>query len=120
MTLSDSRFIVRMNDRFSGPLTAIPHPHRNVIANSVVRGQRVENQDDAAVAIAYAQWQARRFKWFAIALVVLGLVQIVLDAIVRNWVQLGVGVITLGVAMLFGWFVMRLRRSISLNEGIAP
>jgi hypothetical protein len=119
MALGDNRLIVRLNDRFSGPLTVIPHPHRKVIANSVVRGQRVENQDDAAVAIAYATWQERRYKWLAIALIVVGLAQIVLDAIVRNWIQVGVGVLILGAGTVFGWTVIRMRRSISLNEAVA-
>jgi hypothetical protein len=119
MGLGDNRIIVRLNDRFSGPLTVIPHPQRKVVANSVVRGRAVENPDDAAVAIAWATWQARRYRWLAIGLVVVGLAQIVLDAIVRNWFQLGIGVLILGAGMVFGWTVIRMRRSISLNEAVA-
>jgi hypothetical protein len=120
MALGDNRIIVRLNDRFSGPLAVIPHPQRKVIANSVVRGRAVVNPDDAAIAIAWATWQERRYRWLAIALVVVGLAQSVLDAIVRNWFQLGLGVLILGAGTMFGWTVTRMRRSISLNEAVAP
>lgn len=110
---------MRLNDRFSGPLTGLPHPHRKVIANSVVRGRVVENQTDAATAIAYALWMGRWCKWIAIVFAVVGLAQIVTSAILRDWFQLGLGALFVGLGAFYGWMLARLRRSVSLNEAIA-
>jgi len=119
MPLSETGVIVRLYDWFAGPLKVVPNPHRRVIANGVVRGRAVEDQTDAPVAIAYALWWGRWNKWAAIAFTVIGLTQIVLTAILRNWFQFGTAVIFVGIGALYAWTWVRIRRSVPLNEAIA-
>jgi hypothetical protein len=58
-------------------------------------------------------------KWIAIVFAVVGLAQIVTSAILRDWFQLGLGALFVGLGAFYGWMLARLRRSVSLNEAIA-
>jgi len=119
MPLSDNRLIVGLNDRFSGPLAGIPYPHRKVIAYSVLQGRTVQNHADAGTAVAYAHWVGRWYRWVAPTFALLGVLSIVAGALSAMWLNFAVGFVLVGFAGMYSWYMVRVRRSVSLNEAIA-
>lgn len=107
----------RLSDRWSSPLSEVPH--RKGIAKTVQQGRAVENSADAPVAIAYASWVMWLYGRGTIVFGVLGVLDIALGASISQWFNVALGTMFVGIAVLYYWLRSRARRSVSLNQGIA-
>jgi len=112
--VSLSRFI---NYRSGFPLKGVPN--RKAIGKRVSQGRAVEDLSDGVVAIAYALWVTRVYGVGAYVFAVGGLLNIVPGVVSGNWVNLGLGMLLLGMGVLYFWLRARARRSVVLNRAIA-
>jgi hypothetical protein len=110
------------NGWFQSPLKGVDGlPHRKQVAKSVQQGRAVDNAGDAPAALNYASWLE---KWFSLGMVMfvgLGVIYIALGLAMahqRWWLLLGV--LFLVVAATYAFGRARMRRSVPLNQELAP
>jgi hypothetical protein len=100
-----------------GPLSQTPN--RRAISQKVMRGLAVENPDDAPVAISYAIWSERRYRWVAVLMGGLGALNIYISSN-KSWTSVWLGVLLLLISGLYIYLIIHARRSIRLNEAFLP
>ena len=79
----------------------------------------MQNRENAADAITYANWCIRMYRVAAILFSLVGILNVVIGLTSHKWITFGSGMLFFaGAVVLYLFFIGRVRRSVPLNQDL--
>jgi hypothetical protein len=102
----------------NNPLKGKSRSARKDIGRTIGKGRPVEDRENAADAITYANWSLRMYGVLMILFSLVGTLNVVIGLTAHKWITFGSGVLFLAGAVLFLFLIGRVRRSVPLNRAL--